>query len=122
LAFAAAWARLTAPIVTTVQASTFSKDFDVNFILFLGLRLIVNSQGPTKNTLGVYASRVLLQIKTIFPSSRLQAFFQSTFLLQDPPERSVLVDGTTWLRSQQCKIERRAAEGSQIKAFYENNR
>jgi hypothetical protein len=51
----------------------------VNFILFLGLRLVVNFQAPAKNTHGVYAPRHLLKIKTIFSIGRLQAFFIARF-------------------------------------------
>ena len=79
LALTAARARLTAPSVTAVQASTFNKVFDVNFILFLGLCLVVNFQAPAKNTLDEYAPRDLLKLKTIFPIGRLQVFFVARF-------------------------------------------
>jgi hypothetical protein len=59
-----------------VQASTFNKDFDVNFILFLGLRLVVNFQASPKNTLGVCASRVLLKIRLSFPPAGYKLFLQ----------------------------------------------
>jgi len=79
LALTAARARLTAPSVTAVQASTFNKDFDVNFILFLGLRLVVCFQAPAENTLRVYAPRDLLGIKTVLPTGRLQVYFVARF-------------------------------------------